>query len=109
MCDHCHSLVYFALSGCVKSWAETLEEGFTFQCFMCWKVDCLTAETATLASIVKRMEMRMTKDIDGIDRYDRERGWKEQCSDKKDEERRLRGGRAIAKKTNGERTTENMT
>ena len=51
----------------------------------------------------------MTKETDGIESDDRERGWKEQCSDKKDEERRLRGGRAIVRKTNGERTTENMT
>ena len=32
VCDHFHSFVYFALSGCVKLWAETMEEGFTFQC-----------------------------------------------------------------------------
>ena len=73
MCNHCHSLVDFAVSGCGKSWSETTEEGFTFQCLGCWKVDCLTAE---LARLVKGME---------------------------------RGGRAIARKTNGERTTENMT
>ena len=51
----------------------------------------------------------MTKGTDGIESDDRERGRKDQCSDKKDEERRLRGGRASARKTNGERTPENMT
>ena len=51
----------------------------------------------------------MTKETDGIESDDRERGRKEQCSDKKDEERRLRGGRVITRKTNGERRTENMT
>ena len=76
MCNHCHSLVDFAVSGCGKSWSETTEEGFTFQCLGCWKVDCLTAELARLMDIVKGME---------------------------------RGGRAIARKTIGERTTENMT
>ena len=75
LCDHCHSLVDFALSGCGKSWSETTEEGFTFQCLGCWKVDCLTAELAKLTDLVKGME---------------------------------RGGRMIARKTNGERTTENM-
>ena len=49
----------------------------------------------------------MTKETDGIESDDRERGRKEQCSDKKDDERRLGGGRPIAKKSNGERTTEN--
>ena len=29
MCDHCHSLVDFALSGCVKSWTETMEGLFS--------------------------------------------------------------------------------
>ena len=43
MCNHCHSLVDFAIS----------EEGFTFQCLGCWKVDCLTAELARLTDIVK--------------------------------------------------------
>ena len=46
MCNHCHSLVDFAVSGCGKTWSETMEEGFTFQCLGCWKVDCLTAELA---------------------------------------------------------------
>ena len=75
MCDHCHSLVDFALLGCGKSWFETTEEGFTFQCLGCRRVDCLTAVLARLTDIVKGME---------------------------------RGGRVIARKTNGERTTENM-
>ena len=88
-CDHCHSFVDFALSGCTKSWAEIMEEDFTFQCKGCWKVECLTAELARLTVIVKGMEMRITKETDG-------RGRKEQCSDKKDEDRRLRGGRASA-------------
>ena len=39
----------------------------------------------------------------------KERGRKEQCSDKQNEERRLRGGKMITGKINGERTTENMT
>ena len=75
LCDHCHSLVDFALSGCGKSWSQTMEEGFTFQCLGCWKVDCLTAELARLTDLVKGME---------------------------------RGGRMITRKTNEERTTENM-
>ena len=81
-----------------------MEEGFTFQCTGCWKVECLTAELARLTGIVKGMEMRIAKETDG-------RGRKEQCSDKKDEDRRLRGGRAraSARKTNGERTTGKMT
>ena len=61
MCDHCHSLVDFALSGCVNSWAETMEEGFSLRCLECWKMDYLTAEIAKLTDIVKGMEMRMTK------------------------------------------------
>ena len=76
VCNHCHSLVDFAVSGCGKTWSETTEEGFTFQCLGCWKVDCLTAELARLADIVKGME---------------------------------NGVRVIARKTNGERTTGNMT
>ena len=48
MCDHCHSFVDFALSGCTKSWAKIMEEHFTFQCKGCWKVECLTAELARL-------------------------------------------------------------
>ena len=76
MCNHCHSLVDFAVSGCGKTWSETTEEGFTFQCLGCWKVDCLTAELARLTDIVKGMGS---------------------------------GGRVIARKTNGERTTGNMT
>ena len=76
MCNHCHSLVDFAVSGCEKTWSETTEEGFTFQCLGCWKVDCLTAELARLTDIVKGMES---------------------------------GGRVIARTTNGERTTGNMT
>ncbi|KAK2180090.1 hypothetical protein NP493_457g06047 [Ridgeia piscesae] len=76
VCNHCHSLVDFAVSGCGKTWSETTEEGFTFQCLGCWKVDCLTAELARLTDIVKGME---------------------------------NGGRVIARKTNGEGTTGNMT
>ena len=101
VCDHCHSFVDFALSGCTKSWAETMEEDFTFQCTGCLKVECLTAELARLTDIVKGMEMRITKETDG-------RGRKEQCSDKKGEDSILRGGRASARKANGERTSENM-
>ena len=74
MCNHFHSLVDFAVSGCGKSWSEATEEGFTFHCLGCWKVDCLTAEVARVTDIV--ME---------------------------------RGGRVNARKTNEERTTENMT
>ena len=66
-------------------------------------MECLAAELARLTGIVKVMEMRITKETEGRCR-------KEQCNDKKDEDRRLRGGRARAstRKTNGERTTENM-
>ena len=56
VCNHCHSLVDFAVSGCGKTWSETTEEGFTFQCLGCWKVDCLTADVARLTDIVKGME-----------------------------------------------------
>ena len=56
MCNHCHSLVDFAVSGCGKSWSETTEEGLTFPCLGCWKVNCLTAELARLTDIVKVME-----------------------------------------------------
>ena len=76
MCNHCHSLGDFAVSGCGKTWSETTEEGFTFQCLGCWKVDCLTAELARLTDIVNGMQS---------------------------------GGRVIARKPNGERTTGNMT
>ena len=31
MCNHCHSMVDFAVSGCGKTWSETTEEVFTFQ------------------------------------------------------------------------------
>ena len=47
----------------------------------------------------------MTKESYGIESDGKERGRKEQCSDKTNEERTLRGGRVIGKKTNGERTT----
>ena len=103
MCDHCHSLADFALSGRGRTCAETVEEGFTYLCLWCWNMDCLTAEIASLTGIVKEVEIKMTKETDGIESDDRERRRKEQ-SDKKDEERRLRGGRAIAWDTNGERT-----
>ena len=86
-----------------------MKEGFTFQCLGCWKLDCVTGEIARLTGLVKGMEMRMNKKTDGIESDDRERGRKEQCKDKTDEKRRLRGGRGIARKRNGERTTENMT
>ena len=76
VCNHYHSLVDCAVTGSGKSWSETTEEGFTFQCLGCWKVDCLTAELARLTDIVKGMD---------------------------------RGGRVIARKTKGERITENMT
>ena len=56
MTNHCHSLVDFAVSGCRETWSERTEEGFTFQCLGCWKVDCLTAELARLTDIVKGME-----------------------------------------------------
>ena len=49
----------------------------------------------------------MTKETYEIEKDDREGVRKEQCSDKKDEERKLRVRRAIARKTNGERTTGN--
>jgi len=37
-----------------------MEEGLTFQCVWCWKVDCLTTEVARLKHIVMGMEIRMT-------------------------------------------------
>ena len=111
MCDHCHIFVDCALSGCIASWAGTMEEDFTFQ----WggggyrEVECLTAELVRLTGIVKGMEMRMSKETYGTESDDRETGRKQQSSDKKDEERKLRGGRASARKTDEERTTENLT
>ena len=60
-------------------------------------------------NIVKGVERRMTQGTDRTGSDDRERGRKEQCSDKKDEKRRARGGRVIIRKTNGRKTTENMT
>ena len=78
-----------------------MEEDFTFQCTGCCKVECLTVEVARLTDIVKGLEMKITKETDG-------RGRNEQCSHKKDEDRRLRGGRVSARKTNGERTRESM-
>ena len=97
-CDHFHSFVDFALSGCITSWAETMEDDFTFQCKGCYKVECLTAGLARFIGSVKGMEVRMIKETDGTESDDRERGRNQQCSDKKDEERRLRGGRASASK-----------
>ena len=71
-------------------------------------MDCLRAELARLTDIVKGMDTRMTKGTDGRVSNGKERGRKEQSRDKTDEERSLRGGRVIARKPNGERTTENM-
>ena len=68
-------------------------------------MDCLTAELARLTDIAKGVETRMTKETDGIESDGKERGRKEQCRGKTDEERRLRGGTVIIRKTNGERTT----
>ena len=65
VCDHCHSLVDFALSGCGNSCSETTEEGFTFQCLGCRKVDRLTAE---LARLVKGMERGGRDKGTGVDR-----------------------------------------
>ena len=67
VCDHFHSMVDFAISWCGKSWSETTEKGFTFQCIWCWKVDRLTEELARLTDIVKGMEMRVTKQTYGIE------------------------------------------
>ena len=63
-----------------------MEEDFTFQCIGCWNVECLTAKLGKLTGIVKGTEMKITKETDGIESVDRQRGRKEQCSDKKDEE-----------------------
>ena len=68
-------------------------------------MDCLTAELARITDGVKGMETRMTKETDGIESDGKERGRKEQCRDKTDEKRRLKGGRVNARTTNGERTT----
>ena len=56
---------------------STMEEGFTFQCLGCgkWTVQ---QKIARLTGIVKGMDMRMTKETDGIESGDRERGRKEQ-------------------------------
>ena len=72
-------------------------------------MDSLTAELARLEEIVKGMETRITKGSDGIESSGKERGQTEQHRDKIGEERSMRAGRAIARKTNGERTTENVT
>jgi len=53
VCEHFHSFVEFALSGCVKSLAETTEEDVTFQCMCCWKLECLTANLARETGIEK--------------------------------------------------------
>ena len=50
-----------------------------------------------------RARLRMAMESD-----DRERGRKEECSDKKEEESRLRGRKVIAREEIGEPTTENM-
>ena len=68
VCDYCHSFVDFALSRCTKSWAETMEEYFTFQCTGCCKVECLTAELARLTDIVKGLEMKITKETNAVTR-----------------------------------------
>ncbi len=114
VCDHCHSWVDFALSGCGKSWAETMEEGFTFQCIGCWKVECLQKEIVRLTDIVKGMEIGISKEAGRMERDDRERGentarLKENSSGKKTEERRLRGGKVIGGEEIGKSTTENVT
>ena len=67
------------------------------------------AEIARLTDTAKGVERRMTKETDGRESDDWERGRKEQCRDTKSEERTLRGRRVIARKSNGERTIENMT
>ena len=74
MCDHFHSFIDFALSGCITSWAEAVEKDFTFQCKGCRELECLTAELDRLTGIVKGMEMRMIKETNGTESDDRERG-----------------------------------
>jgi len=54
-CDHCHSLVDFDRSGCDKSWEQTKEEGFTFQCLGCEKVELLTTKLVKLTDLVERI------------------------------------------------------
>jgi len=76
-CDHYHSLVNIAVSGCGQSIAETAEEWFTFRCLGCWNVDCLTAGIDRLTDIVKGMEMRMTKETYEIESDGKERGRKQ--------------------------------
>ena len=68
-------------------------------------MDCLTAQIAKVTNIVKRMKMRMTEESDGIESDDRERGRKERESETKDAERRVRGGKVMARKTKGDITT----
>ena len=57
----------------------------------------ITTEVARVTNIVEGMEMRMIKETDGLESDDREKGGKEQCSDKKDEKRRLGEGKVIAR------------
>ena len=48
---------------------------------------------------MKGVDLRMTKETVGIEGDDRERDRTEQCSDKKEEEKRLKGGKVIASET----------
>ncbi|KAK2183679.1 hypothetical protein NP493_300g01017 [Ridgeia piscesae] len=75
VCNHCHSLVDFAVSGCGKTGQRQRRKGLRSN-VGCWKVDCLTTELARLTDIVKGMQS---------------------------------GGRVIARTTNRERTTGNIT
>ena len=35
--------------GCGKHWAETMEEWFTFQCMVCWKINLVTISGVSIS------------------------------------------------------------
>ena len=73
VCNDCQSLVDFALSGCTKHWAETREDGSTFRCRGCSRVECLMKEVYRLTAVVKEMEEKLNTKTDNIENDDRER------------------------------------
>ena len=73
VCNDCQSWVDFALSGCTKQWAETREDGFTFRCMGCSRVECMMKEVYRLTAVVKEMEEKLNMKIDSIENDDKER------------------------------------
>ena len=71
--NDCQSWVDLALSGCIKSWAETKEDELTFRCMGYWRMECLMKEVYKLTAVVKEMEVKLNMKIAGIENYDRER------------------------------------